>query len=1220
MSLTIRSILNSLGPNAFRFQWALSLLLILATTLGKAQQFSIIAGSGTSCAGVIEDSGGPNGEYGDNENFTFTICPDSPGNVIYLTWFVFDLNTDGPNPLDRLSIYDGANTGATPLGTYSGTSLQNLIVSGTVFNTTGCLTLVFQSNGGGTGNFAAGFQCTVPCLNPTSVATMSETAPALICQGETLTFDGSASTAQAPNTIVQYLWDFGDGTLDSTSGPLVAHTFDIPGEHIVQLYVFDDNDCRNLNLVDLQVLVSTTPSFALTAESVETCFGATVTLIGGAEPTTWTGIPDASFGDGVFLPDDVGIPFTSVLTFEQFNTGQLVTSVSDILSVCVEMEHSFMGDLVLQIICPNGQSSILHQQGGGGTYLGAANDQDNSQTPVIGECWEYCWSATATNGTWAQSVQAGGNTTPAGTPANNALNPGTYSSVQPLSNLIGCPLNGDWTYQSTDLWGADNGFICSWALNFNPAIIPDVTTFTPTFGAGADSSLWAGGTAPDYVSTNGDTVVFTADAPGVYDFLYTVTDNFGCGYDTTITVTIAEPFFVDAGLDQVICNDPVQLVATQVGAATNCTWTLQMNDSFGDGWNGASITVNNNGVTTNHSCQGLQTTATFNVLAGTTITLNYAPGSWESEVSYTWTDDQGNVVHQAGPNPPTGQVWTGTATCNASQGMEWSWSPVAGLSNPLIANPTALVTSTTAYVVTGNLTGSPDCFATDTVIVSLDPELDPGLDSAIVVCAYPPVIELIDMLGGTPQPGGVWTNAAGAVVPASFDPEVGLAGSYTYTVTTLAGCVGTAQLDIEILAADDILCCGLVEAGPDSTICVLSYTLNASIGNTGVGVWTGPPGYVFDDPNDPQTNVTAPGSGAAMLYWTEDDGVACFLQDSLTILFTEPLVATLAITDAICLENCDGTATVSTTGGNGAFTYAWSNFLANDTLFAEGICAGSYSVNVTDVNGCTTSTNFSVGEPPLLEVDGVSFVEPTCFAGCDGSITITDPQAVEFSFDGGTTFSSSPTLLDVCTGDYALNIRSAEGCLGTGTVFVSQPLQVLAAFDHAPIPANVNDPRITFINQSENATLYNWDIAGLLSTTEPNPAFLFDNKEPGMYDVCLIAANDVGCADTICQLITIEDVLFTYVANSFTPNADGVNDVWGMSSNIADIKDFTIEVFDRWGQIVFFSDDPYQMWNGSFKNGGGDALKDGTYAYRIRFRLITTGGARELIGHVTLLK
>ncbi len=140
----------------------------------------------------------------------------------------------------------------------------------------------------------------------------------------------------------------------------------------------------------------------------------------------------------------------------------------------------------------------------------------------------------------------------AGIPANQSINPGTYEPVEPFSNLVGCPLNGDWTYQSTDLWGADNGFICSWSINFDPNIIPDVTTFTPTFGPDIDSTLWSGGTVPDVISANGDTITFTATAPGVYPFNYQVTDNFGCTYDTTITVTIDEPFEVEAGPDMVI--------------------------------------------------------------------------------------------------------------------------------------------------------------------------------------------------------------------------------------------------------------------------------------------------------------------------------------------------------------------------------------------------------------------------------------------------------------------------------------------------------------------------------------------------------------------------------------------------------------------------------------------------------------------------------------------
>lgn len=1195
----------------------LSLLFTLTLTCtGFGQQFSITAGSGTSCSGVIEDSGGPNGDYGNNESFTFTICPDEPGNVIYLTWFVFDLSTQGPNPTDNLTIYDGDNTGETTLGTYSGSALQDIVVSGTVFNTTGCLTLVFNSNGAGVGNFAAGFQCTVPCQNPFAIATMPEAIPALICQGEAVTFDGSGSFAQGGQSISQYLWDFDDGSVDSTSGPFVTHTFDDDGEHVVQLYITDDNDCRNLNLVDLQILVSTTPSFENTDLSPTICFGESISIYGHADPVTWTGIPDANFGDGVFLPDDVGLPFISSLNFEQFGFGQLLTDINDIESICVEMEHTFMGDLVLQVICPNGQSVILHQQGGGGTYLGSPNDTDSDEDPIFGECWEYCWSPTATNGTWIENLA---NTTMAGTPANESLNPGTYESVQPMDQLVGCPLNGEWVYQSTDLWAADNGFICSWSINFNPAIVPEVTQFTPIIGAGIDSSLWTGGTVPDGISADGDTIQFNTPPPGSYPLIYQVTDNFGCNYDTTITLTVNEPFEVEAGPDGVICNDPLQLNATLVGAATDCEWILQMDDSFGDGWNGAQMTVTVNATANNYTCVGDQTIQPILVTAGDVIMLNYAPGTFENEVSYILYDDQGNIVFQAGPNPPVGPVWNGVASCDASNGMAWEWSPVDGLSDPNIANPTVLVTSPTEYFVTASIIDHPLCNATDSVNITLDPGLDPGLDSLVIVCATPPSFLLIDMLAGTPAPGGTWTNENGDPVPDVFDPVTDPPGVYTYTVVSALGCVGTADLEIQILPASDPSCCGVVDAGPDSTICTLTYTMMASVGNTGVGLWTGPAGYVFADPADPNSTVTAPATGPAMFHWTEDDGVLCFLEDSVTITFTEPMVVSVVSTDAICFDSCDGTSDASNTGGTAPFTYAWSDGLAADTSYAENICAGAYSLTITDVNGCAGSTDVTIGQPELLTIDSVAFVEPWCFGACDGSITISDTEAVEYSFDGGASFLSGPQLDDVCVGPYDLMIRNAAGCEGTGAITVTGPPEVIAEFVHGPVPANVNDPFITFNNLSQNAVSFEWDFAGLGGSTDPNTQFLFSNKEPGIYPVCLVAADAHACADTVCHDVIIDDVLFTYVPNSFTPDGDGVNESWGMTSNIADITNFEMRVFDRWGEIVYGTDDPYKPWNGGLQNSG-EILKQDVYAYRIVFQIISTGGVKELTGHVTLLK
>lgn len=100
-----------------------------------------------------------------------------------------------------------------------------------------------------------------------------------------------------------------------------------------------------------------------------------------------------------------------------------------------------MGDIVLSLTCPNGQTIVFHQQGGGGTFLGDANDMDNNANPVAGTCWNYCWSPNSTQGTWVENAQFG--TTPNVMPSSQgtSLIPGTYTSLQPFTNLMGCPLN-----------------------------------------------------------------------------------------------------------------------------------------------------------------------------------------------------------------------------------------------------------------------------------------------------------------------------------------------------------------------------------------------------------------------------------------------------------------------------------------------------------------------------------------------------------------------------------------------------------------------------------------------------------------------------------------------------------------------------------------------------------------------------------------------------------
>jgi subtilisin-like proprotein convertase family protein len=166
------------------------------------------------------------------------------------------------------------------------------------------------------------------------------------------------------------------------------------------------------------------------------------------------------FGVGLAIPDNQTQCTSSQLTLTGFNTGDFVNdATTEIMNIFINCEHSYMGDLVITVICPNGQHLICKESGGGGTFLGEPVDNDAlPDDPGIG--WDYWWEPGATNGTWADNAQA-------------TLPSGSYEAIQPFTNLNGCPINGTWEIEVCDLWAADNGFIFSWGIEFADSFYND---------------------------------------------------------------------------------------------------------------------------------------------------------------------------------------------------------------------------------------------------------------------------------------------------------------------------------------------------------------------------------------------------------------------------------------------------------------------------------------------------------------------------------------------------------------------------------------------------------------------------------------------------------------------------------------------------------------------------------------------------------------------------
>lgn len=124
-----------------RLNYLLAIAFLALVFSSAAQNYNMSNTTITDCGGTFYDSGGT-GSYSNGENITFTICPSTPGTFATVNFTTFDTE----DSFDFLTIYDGDNTGANTLGTYTGTTGPGF-VSATSSNTTGCLTFVFISDG-----------------------------------------------------------------------------------------------------------------------------------------------------------------------------------------------------------------------------------------------------------------------------------------------------------------------------------------------------------------------------------------------------------------------------------------------------------------------------------------------------------------------------------------------------------------------------------------------------------------------------------------------------------------------------------------------------------------------------------------------------------------------------------------------------------------------------------------------------------------------------------------------------------------------------------------------------------------------------------------------------------------------------------------------------------------------------------------------------------------
>jgi gliding motility-associated-like protein len=1153
-----------------------SALLLLCGSYSFAQTQIVMdaASDGTTvntCFGGLYDSGGTGGaaDYQNGESYVVTICPDVPGDFITLLWTTFNLdctdNVPGPgSDADNITIYDGPNTGSPTLGTYTCGALGvGDIFGASSFNPSGCLTIEFNSNANGTGNYTAQVSCETPCDPPTANGIiLNADSPSgdsiAVCIDEVVDFQDFGSTPGGSGlfTLTKWVWHWFDGSPDDTlytAGATISHAFSQPGQYVVQLEVIDDNGCSNNNATDIEVFVTTYPTFDPFPGDTTICLGESLTLSAfpNAYEVEWSGFPV-----GVWVPDNcmedlTGILQTTPLTITGYDSNiSLDNAVPDVFSICVDMEHSFMGDFVLQIQCPTGQVMTLHQQGGGGCYIGNPVDNviDCDDPSTFGTPAHYCFTATAAQ-TWVGYVTSGGAC---------PLPPGDYLPVDPngFAALDGCPVNGTWQMLFTDLWGADDGSMPGWEINFNPILDPPVTVFTPQIGLGPDSSYWD--LTDQWITSStpdADNITILPGASGTFLYDYTVVNSFGCSFDSTVTITVTDNPPANAGLDTTFCGAglvsigaPAAQCGNDSGNYTYCyddnefTTFTYCPDNPGDGLTFMSISFNAGSTETWFDFvtiyDGNNTGAP--VIAGP-MDGNLAGLSWQATnptgcITMLLTTD-GSVSCQSGSTI----AFDYDVTCGGGgPSLVYSWIPNDGsLDNVNIPNPTVINpnSGTTTYTLTVYPVGHPDCIMMDDVDVSISGGLDAGTDSMATFCFEGPPEDLFTYLGGTPDPDGDWYDPSGNPITMPITPATSVSGLYEYRRDS-AGCTASAFIDVTIFTlqgatlvtdADCGNCNGQVALSSLNGVAPLQYSNDAGATFQAANTFTGLCGS------------PAPGTNYSFLI---EDAQGCQVTVDDDVSEIMPTLNPPVVANTSCYTVCDGSITLTGTGlAAYQITSSGGTVTNNITGVFTGLCADTYDILVDNGFGCTLTSTATITQPTALQITSLTPDLTICAGdpaslnvtgtGGNGSYTFTWTQGLGGPVLGtGTTLNLNPNnSMQVC-------VTMSENC---PSPTVTQCMNITVPSNAFPLmtsdvtsgcyPVNV---AFTNLTAYPNIATTEWAFSdGGVMTVNGSAGVSHSFSAPGLYDVTMTVTTIEGCVfdTTFVQFVEVfeyPNAMFTY--------------------------------------------------------------------------------------------
>ena len=715
---------------------------------------------------------------------------------------------------------------------------------------------------------------------------------------------------------------------------------------------------------------------------------------------------------------------------------------------------------------------------------------------------------------------SGPNTIP-GDQNQSGLGEGTYNVT--VTDVNGCTVTAE--YMLTEPTPVEvTGITVEPSCNEMSGILDGTIDITATGGTGTYTYNWTG---PNTTAGDEDQ---SGLGTGTYDV--TVTDGNGCTAVTSFNLTEPSAVEVAAVEEQPGCNSASGLPTGSIDiTATGGTPGYTYN------WTGPG-TVSSDEDQSNLGAGTYDVTITD--LNGCTVTATYTLNEPDAvAVTGITVDPSCNVL--SGVQDGTIDI---TAT-GGTPGYTYNWS------GPGVATTSEDQTGLGAGDYDVTVTDANGCEVTESFTLSEPTEVVVAGGTVDLDCnagsgSPTGAIDITASGGQGTGPGDytyAWTASPGTGIVATDEDQTGLsAGTYTVVVTDANGCTGentftlTEPTAVEVTAVTGDLTCNAANGPADGTIDVMpsggqgladsDYTYNWVASNGGAGL---------DATAGDQTNLTA---GTYSVTVTDSNG--CTAEDSWT-LTEPPIISILAsTTDLECNDasgSPNGEIQITVSGGTPGYTYSWTGSGVGIDPTAEdqtGLTAGTYTVVVTDSNGCTQQDQYTLTEPDAVEVSGVQ-TDLACNAASgapDGAIdiTATGGQGInEGDYTYAWTATAGGTGIDVTAADqtglsagtYTVVVTDANGCTDTETWTLGEPDAVECVLDSPTVGVGgtnilcAGDTGTINVTPSGGTAPYIYSIDGG-ATTQTEPTF---EVTAGTHTVTVIDAN--GCEST-CDITLTE--------------------------------------------------------------------------------------------------